>query len=353
MSLYESDTYLVDLDRCIDQVRDLDRLIGASVLVTGANGCIASFLVDVLGRMNERFDADITIHVGARSKTKLEERFADFPFPGFEYCEYEAGKPIMFDFPVDMVVHAASNAHPQSITADPLGTIAANVTGVGDLLAWSESNGCKRFLFVSSGEIYGQLPEAVLEATEHESGYLDPLIVRSSYPLSKRMGENLCVSFGAQSPMEVVIARLSHTFGPTAAESDSRAHAQFLFDGANGNAIVLKSAGSQFRSYSYIVDAVSGLLTILLCAEDGRAYNVANPASRVSIRGFAEEVARLAGIEVRYELDEETLRKGSRLTRQVLSSKALEELGWMGVFDLTEGIRHSLAILDESADERK
>lgn len=353
MSLYESPTYLADLDRCIDQVRDCDELRNASVLVTGANGCIASFLVDVLGRMNERFGWSITIHAAGRNMVKLKERFASFPFMGLELCIYEAGESIAFDFAVDIVVHAASNAHPQSIMADPLGTVAANVTAVGELLTWAEHHGCKRFLFVSSGEVYGQLPEAVIEADEHESGNIDPLVLRSCYPLSKRMGENICVAYAAQSSMKIVIVRPSHTFGPTAGVDDSRAHSQFLYCGASGNDIVLKSAGSQFRSYSYVADVVSGLLVVLVHGENAHAYNLANSSSRASIREFAEEVARLSNVEVKYDLDEESPLSGSRSTRQVLSSKALEELGWVGAFDLTEGIRHSLTILGDVITGRR
>ena len=74
-------------------------------------------------------------------------------------------------------------------------------------------------------------------------------------------------------------------------EGDNRANAQFLRNGALGKDIILKSKGSQMRSYAYTADCVSAILTILLAGDGGEAYNCANSESKCTIAEFAEIVA--------------------------------------------------------------
>ena len=77
-----------------------------------------------------------------------------------------------------------------------------------------------------------------------------------------------------------------------------------------GEDIVMKSAGSQLRSYCYVTDAACALLTVLLRGETGRAYNVANRESVHTIREYAETLARLAGVKVVFDLPPEAERQG-------------------------------------------
>ena len=148
--------------------------------------------------------------------------------------------------------------------------------------------------------------------------------------------------FGA----DAVVARLCYIYGPTIAPANSRADAQFLRRALAGEDIVMKSAGSQLRSYAYVADAVSALLTVLLRGETGRAYNVANRESTHTIREYAETLAKLAGVRVTFELPPEAERQGySTVTRAVQNPARLEALGWKPFAPLEEGLRHTLDVL--------
>ena len=64
---------------------------------------------------------------------------------------------------------------------------------------------------------------------------------------------------------------------------------------------MLRSRGSQLRSYCFVFDCVIQLLTVMLLGESGEAYNISNPRSRITIAEMAHAVARLAGVECLYE----------------------------------------------------
>lgn len=76
--------------------------------------------------------------------------------------------------------------------------------------------------------------------------------------------------------MEIVIPRLTRTFGLTIFMDDSKALSQFIKNGVNKENIVLKSDGNQYYSYIYVADAVSGLFKIMLDGKNGEAYNIAD-----------------------------------------------------------------------------
>jgi nucleoside-diphosphate-sugar epimerase len=252
----------------------------------------------------------------------------------------------MFDFPADYIIHAGGNAHPAAFQTDPVGTMIGNIFGTHSLLEYGRTHGTKRLLYVSSGEVYGQMDPDLDEFEENDCGYVDSTSPRSCYPASKRAAENLCASYWKQYGLETVIVRPCHTYGPTITDSDSRATAQFFRNALHGEDIVLKSAGTQLRSYCYAADCASAIMTVLACGESGQAYNSANPEDKITIAGLAETIAEAAGRNVIFaESDATDLAQRTPITKQVLSSKKLEALGWRGRYSTKEGVEHTLRIL--------
>ena len=203
-----------------------------------------------------------------------------------------------FDFAVDYIIHAASPAFPAAFNNDPVGTVMSNILGTKYLLDYGKDHGTKRMLYISSGEVYGQGDLSLESFDETYAGYVDPTSVRSCYPNGKRTAETLCVSYTKQFGIDTVIVRPSHTYGPTVTKADNRANAQFVNKGLAGEDIVLNSAGNQMRSYTYLADSASAIISVLTSGESGNAYNIANSASRTTIAGFAKEVASQTGTKV-------------------------------------------------------
>ena len=132
-------------------------------------------------------------------------------------------------------------------------------------------------------------------------------------------------------------------------KNDSKAHAQFLFKGINKEDIVLKSEGTQKRTYTYVMDAVEALLFVLFNGKTGEAYNIANGDSIITIRQLAELVAKICGTNVVFDLPDELERKGfSKLQNCILLTDKLTSLGYEPHYDIESGLRETLAIMKET-----
>lgn len=347
MNIYSSPTYKQDLATALNSIVNFSNLKNSSILLTGADGTIASFIVDMLFYANDTLDANINVYVAGRNKERIYNRFSTFcDRDNFHFLQYDLFKPIEFNIDIDYIIHAAGNAYPKAFNGDQVGTIIGNVNGTNNLLQYALAHKTKTFLYISSGEVYGQVTGDVLRYDESYSGYVDPLSPRSCYPASKRVTETLCASYSYQYGLKTIIVRPSHTYGPTAKPEDDRAHAQFINCGLSGDNIVLKSKGTQIRSYTYIADCASGIITSLLNGQTGQAYNIANPDSTVSIYEFAQIVSSLTDIDVNFDISVNK-NEDTPITRQVLSTDSLEALGWKGSYLATDGIKNTLKVLKE------
>ncbi len=346
MFLYESKTYLKDLQVAIRSTKGIEQLRGGSVMVTGATGLIGSFIVDMLLEYNRSEQADIQVYALGRSIKRLTDRFDGVITDHLHFVEHDVNRQPTFDFDVDYIIHAASNAYPASFAEDPVGTILNNVFGTQYLLDYAKEHHTKRFLFVSSGEVYGQ-GDPTLEAFQEDfSGYVNPTEPRSCYPSSKRTAETLCVSYTKQYNLDTVIVRPCHIYGPNTTASDNRASVQFMNNAIHGQDILMKSRGTQMRSYCYIADCGSAILSVLICGNSGEAYNIANPNARVTIAGLAEAIAETAGQKVIFA-EPETNEKSQQtpITYAVLNSDKLCSLGWQGAYTVKRGVENTYQVL--------
>lgn len=338
-----NDNYTLGLAEACGNVPGLEALKGKRVLVTGATGLIGSCLVDALMLLNAERGMDVEIHAAGRSASGMRERFGvAMGNPRFHYVPYDAAKPLSLDFQAYYVVHAATSAHPLAYATDPVGTMQASVVGTMSLLEALKGWGRGRFLLLSTGEIYGENPALPEGFSETDTGVIDTMRPRSCYPEGKRAAETLCACYAAQYGADAVVARLCHVYGPTFTASNSRADAQFLRNALEGRDIVMKSAGSQVRSWCYVTDAVAALLTLLVKGDAGQAYNVANRHSVASIREYAQTLADIAGVKLAFELPPEVEKAGyTRVSRAVLNPAKLEALGWQARLGLRQGLEES------------
>ena len=346
--LYENEQYLEDVRVVADLELPWERLASKTVVLSGATGLIGSFLVDVLMERNRQYGMKCTVCALGRSEKKAKARFTEHW--GNTYLRFAARdvnraldlEPVRADF----VLHLASMTHPLQYATDPIGTIRTNVVGLWNMLEFASAHGAERFAFASSNEIYGENRGDAEWFDEAYCGYIDSNTLRAGYPESKRCGEALCQAYRKQKGMDIVIPRLTRSYGPTMLFSDTKAISQFIRRAIEGEDIVLKSEGTQYYSYTYVADAVSGLLTVLLCGEDGQAYNIADERSDIMLKDLACILAKCVGREVVFELPDETERAGySRVTKARLDGSRLKGLGWKPQYTIETGLDRTLRVL--------
>lgn len=346
----QNETYKDDLKNALNSTVGIQKLYHKCILITGATGLIGSFAADMLLYANRTQNADIEIYLLARDEERLRRRFASsMDEKSLHFIIQDVTGPLELDIMVDYIIHAAGDGFPAAFREHPVETMTPALFGTYQLLQYvlrtAKKSVLKKFLYVSSGEIYGKSVGIEHAFLEHECGYLDSMSVRSCYPMAKRCAETLCVSFEEQYHVPVVVARPSHVYGASTSIHDNRATTQFLHNAVAKKNIILRSAGKQMRSYTYVADCVSGIFTVLLNGTIGEAYNIANAFSRVTIAEFAHILSKKAGTDcVMEEPDEKDKKEQTPIEYAVLDCVKLEQLGWHGQYDIHSGIKRMLDI---------
>lgn len=346
MDLLENQAYINSLKG----IQGLEFLRGKTVLISGATGMLGSCLADAVMVWNRQQAKPCRVITVGRNQEAARRRFGCYwGNAHFMFIQQDVCKPLdTVSEHVDFIIHAASPADPVNMAKYPADTLLANVLGTKNLLEYGLAQGMERFLFVSSGEAYGQPDENQDDFVEGYCGPLDLTSPRSCYPEGKRAAEVLCQSYRRQFGADVVIVRPCHLFGPTMSRKDSRAVAEFLWAAAEGRDIVLKSDGLKERSHCYVIDAVQGLLVALEKGESGQAYNIADRRYQMTIREFAKQAAEAGGCKVVFDLPSDMESRGySRVSRQVLDAGKLEGLGWKPGYSIENGVAKAIRILRE------
>lgn len=317
-------------------------------MITGGGGFLASYLVKILMLVDRRMALNLKVICVARNTRGAERRLAGFlGASNLSIRVHDITQPLPPDLPrADLIIHAASQASPKYYGVDPVGTLLANSAGTSYLLDHAVSSQAERFLFFSSGEVYGIPADPALMVSEKDYGYLDPMSVRSCYAESKRIGETMCVAWAQQHDLHTSVVRPFHTYGPGMALDDGRVFADFVADVVAGHDVVLKSDGLAKRAFCYIADATVAFLTVLLLGRKAEAYNVGNPDAEISIRDLATLVAGLfpeRGIGTRFEtpISGDPYLK-SPIQRSCPDIGKIMGLGWRPAVGVREGFRRTV-----------
>lgn len=333
-----------DIDNIISSIDDWNYLSGKNVLVTGANGFIPSYITYTLCGLNDVLPKPITIIALVRNKKKAEEKFKSMiKNPNFKLIISDVSDVKLKEH-VDIIIHAASQASPKYYGKDPVGTLKANTLGTYNMLEQGVQQKAEKFLYISSGEVYGVLDGTMPIISEKYTGNVDITDVRSCYAESKRMGENMCVCFSHQYNIHTNMVRLSHTYGPGINLDDGRVFADFAKCVVNNKNIILNSDGSAKRSFLYITDMIIAMFKILLKAPTCEAYNIA-AETQTSILELGKTICEIypeKGLKVEFKENTDKNYIRSKSTSAELCNKKLKELGWKQTINMPEGFKRMI-----------
>lgn len=335
--------YLQDINRVLKT--DLSFLEGKCVFITGASGLVGSFLIDVLMQFNQNAKEKIDIYATFTSEKTQNARFQSYiGNPYFHGVILNITNPIMPNIRPDYILHAASNTHPKAYAEFPVETMKINILGTLNILDWAKSFSDCRVLFLSTMEIYGENNSINGVFAETDIGHFDFLNIRSCYPESKRTCELLTKCYAKEYNMQTLIARLGYIYGPTVHLTSSKADVQFLNNALKHEDIVLKSSGRQKRSYIYVADVITAILTLFQKGTNAEAYNIASKEGNICLKDFAETLAEFADVNVVFDYSPQENAGCSMVQNSMLDASKLEQLGWKPQYTLHEGIEHTFLI---------
>jgi len=316
----------------------LKNLEGKKILITGANGMIPSYIVDVISEFNKTSNNPASLILYNKNKTNQNSRLGYLlNDPYVKFIEQDIGKPFEIKEKIDIILHAASRANPISFKEEPIDTIDANVNGTRTLLDYANQNSIEQFLFFSSSEVYGNPKEKDLPTSETYLGEVNQLGDMACYSEAKRFSETLCMSFFRKYNTPIKLLRIFQTFGP-GLRNDGKTIANMFVKGIKEGKITLKDPGLSRRSYSYISDTTSGILKILFNGKNGEAYNIGNNENYFSIIELAEIVKNILGIESKIDSPLNYLPRGERIQNRMPDITKLKSLGFSPKVSLEEGL---------------
>lgn len=259
-----------------------------SIFMTGGTGWFGRWLLESLLRANDQFELNLKITVLTRNEhafRKEAPHLAKSPV-----IDFHIGDVRDFVFPArhyTYLIHgAATSAHETFHGEDPLRKFDTVVNGTRHTLDFAAQCGIRRFLFLSSGNIYGVPAQGMTTIPEDYPGAPSTTNLDSALAEAKRAAEFLSAYYAQKFGWEYVIARCFSFVGPFLPLDIHYAIGNFIGQAHRDECITVNSDGTQVRSYLYVADLVVWLLTLLVQGRNGTIYNVGSD-SPISIRDLA------------------------------------------------------------------
>lgn len=312
-------------------------------LVTGATGLIGSAMVK---KLISDDNADIVCPVRSIDKARL--LFRTEVYNAVDWVETSLGDFLShLSDSFDYIIHCASPTASRFFVEYPVETMQFNIDTTTALLNYSRNNPIKGMVYLSSLESYGTVLDDTNAICEDFQGYVNPMEVRSSYNMAKRICESLCHAYAKEYGVPVKVVRLTQTISPFITESDMRVFAQFARHAAKGEDIELHTEGTASRQYIHIEDAVDAILCVLSNGEPGEAYNAAREDSYISVRDMAQFVQDNFNPSGRVVFHKRDDMGYAPTTKIKLNVDKLRKLGWDAKYGLYDMFREVISHLKE------
>jgi dTDP-glucose 4,6-dehydratase len=317
---------------------EAEELGGASLFLAGGTGFFGKWLLGALARAEREFRLGLRVTVLSRDPDAFLARHPEVARE--RAIGFVRGDVAGFAAPegnFDFVLHAATDAIAFTAAADEAERTRAVIEGTRRMLAFARAAGARRFLYVSSGAVYGAAAGKPAGASEEDE--TEPV---TDYGRAKLAAERL----GAEAGLDFVVARAFAFLGPLLPLDTHFAAGNFLRDARRGGPIEVRGDGTAVRSYLYPADLVAWLLRLLRRGEPGRAYNVGSD-ERVTTAELARKIAAACQPPPEVVVQSRQPRGPQNIYLPDIA-RARRELGLEVRVKLDDAIRRTLAWLAEA-----
>lgn len=300
------------------------------ILITGGSGFLGSHLCRSL--LNEGHEVICIDNL----YTGREENIADLrENKNFTFILHDIELPI--DINIDEIYHLACPASPPHYQFDPVKTLTTNFIGSMNLLELAKKYKA-RILFASTSEVYGD--PLIHPQTETYNGNVNAIGPRACYDEGKRCAETLFFEYYRKYQLNIRVIRIFNTYGPSMALNDGRVVSNFISQAIQGNDLTVYGDGNQTRSFCYVDDLISGMISMMNHTGDFTGpVNLGNPVE-VTVIELANKITQLTGSSSKIKFL--PIQQDDPSRRRPDISLANEMLGWMPTVSLNEGLQKTI-----------
>lgn len=301
------------------------------LLVTGGAGFIGSEFV----RQAVKQDYAVTVidklsYAGDLERVRAVEQ--DIVFHGIDIADREAVEQIFKSREPDIVVHWAAESHVDRSIADPSPFFDTNIKGTLVLLDAARQFGTKRFINVSTDEVYGELGG---EGQFHETSPLNP---NSPYSVSKASADMLGRAYYRTYGVPVITVRPSNNYGPW--QYPEKLIPVVIYKALQNKRVPVYAKGENVREWLFVADCVEAVFRIIQNGVTGDIYNIGSGEEKRNIDIVKMILQILGKTEEQIEFVKD--RPGHDFRYSLNSSKIWTELGWKARVSFREGIEKTV-----------
>lgn len=304
-------------------------------LITGGAGFIGSnFIRYFLKRYTDCFivNLDKLTYSGNLENLKDVEGCGNYTFVKGSVYDKELLERIFSQYGMDYVIHFAAETHVDRSILDPGIFVKTNVCGTQILLDMASKNKVKKFVQVSTDEVYGALGE---------TGYFTentPLAPRSPYSASKASADIFCRAYFVTYGLPVVITRCSNNYGPY--QFPEKLIPLMIYRASRGEKLPVYGDGAYVRDWIHVMDHCRAIDIALRKGKAGEVYNIGGNNEKRNIEVVRLIIKRLGKSEDLIEFVED--RPGHDRRYAVDISKIKRELGWEPEYSFEQGLEETI-----------
>uniref|UniRef100_A0A6M3MDK9 Putative GDP-mannose 4,6-dehydratase n=1 Tax=viral metagenome TaxID=1070528 RepID=A0A6M3MDK9_9ZZZZ len=247
-----------------------------------------------------------------------------------DICDSDLVGKILETGEIDIVVNFAAETHVDRSISEPSVFVKTNVLGVNVLLEAIRKSKVKRFVQISTDEVYGSI-----EKGEAKEG--DVLAPSSPYSASKASADLLCMSHYNTYKSPVVIVRMSNNFGPY--QYPEKLVPLFITNLIEEKKVPLYGDGMNVREWLYVKDACDAIDYIIENGEDGEIYNVGGD---IELTNIAITYAILEGLGKDYSYIEQVNDRPGHDRRYSIDTEKVCKLGWSPKIDFVDAMSETI-----------
>ena len=310
-------------------------MVTMNIVITGGSGFVGSYLCEKL--INDGHKIIVIDNLLTGSTENINDLLDN---ENFSFIEHDVQDHIEIEDKVDYVLHFASAASPKAYTEHPVNTLKAGSVGTINTLGLAKKHSAE-YLLASTSEVYGD--PLISPQNEEYWGNVNPNGERSMYDEAKRFAEAAVATYSRSYDLKTKIVRIFNTYGPRMQLNDGRVVTNFIVQALRNENITIYGDGLQTRSFSYVDDTVSGIISLMDSTEYD-VFNIGNP-NEMTVGQLAEKIIELthSTSEIKYF----DLPNDDPKQRKPDITKAKTKLDWEPKVNLEEGLTKTITWVEQ------